>query len=73
MPTIDPAEYVSIQNAARIMGVSRQHVHHMLRAGKIRGIEIEACRFALRSDCEKYQRDPNHPGRPREKPADGRD
>lgn len=73
MPTIDPAEYVSIQNAARIMGVSRQHVHYMLAAGRIRGVQIEQYRFVLRSDCTRYQRDPAAGGRPRQKPADGRD
>lgn len=73
MPTIDPEDYVSIMHAAQIMGISRQHVHAMLKTGKIKGIQIETHRFALRSDCEAYKRDPNSPGRPREKPADGRD
>jgi hypothetical protein len=73
MPKVDPALYCSIQTAARIMGLSRQHVHHLLRNGRLRCIDIEGYRFPLRADCEKYERDPTQPGRPRTKAADGRD
>jgi hypothetical protein len=73
MQRIDPTKYVSILNAARLMGLSRQHVHNLLDSGRIRGCQIEQYRFVLKADCSTYTRTAGAGGRPRQKPADGRD
>jgi hypothetical protein len=72
MPKIDPSHYVSIQTGARLAGISRLHLRECIKAGRVQGIEIDGYYFALRSSCEKFERDPVGRGRPRTKPADGR-
>lgn len=72
MPSVDPSKYVSIQTGARLAGLSRLYLRELVKAGKIKGIEIDGYYFALRSDCEKFERDPSGRGRPRTRPADGR-
>jgi hypothetical protein len=72
MPKIDPAHYVSIQTGARLAAVSRLTLREAVKAGRVQGIEIDGYYFALRSACEKFERDPVGRGRPRTRPADGR-
>jgi hypothetical protein len=72
MPSIDPKKYVSIQTGARLAGVSRLTLREAVKAGRVSGIEIDGYYFALRSACEKFERDPVGRGRPRTRPADGR-
>ena len=72
MAKIDPKAYVSIQTGARIAGLSRLHLRRLIKAGRIQGIEIDGYYFALRTSCEKFERDPVGSSRPRTRPADGR-
>lgn len=65
MPTIDPKKYVSIQTGARLAGISRYYLREQIKKGRIPGIEIDGYYFALRSACEKFERDPIGRGRPR--------
>jgi hypothetical protein len=73
MPLVDPKKYVSIQTGARLAGVSRYYMRQLVKSGRVQGIEIDGYYFALRSSCEKWERDPAGKGRPRTKDADGRD
>lgn len=72
MPKVDPKLYVSIQTGARLAGVARITLREAIKAGRVQGIEIDGYYFALRSACEKFERDPVGRGRPRIRPADGR-
>jgi len=69
MPVIDPKKYVSIQTGARLAGVARLTLREAIKSGRVPGIEIDGYYFALRSACEKFERDPVGRGRPREKKA----
>jgi hypothetical protein len=69
MPTIDPAQYVSIQTGASLAGVTRLTLREAIKAGRVRGMEIDGYYFALRSACENFEKDPKGGGRPRATPA----
>lgn len=69
MPTIDPTKYVSIQTGARLAGVARLTLRDAIKSGRVQGIEIDGYYFALRSSCEKFERDPVGRGRPTSTPA----
>lgn len=69
MPTIDPKKYVSIQTGARLAGIARLTLRQAIKSGRVKGIEIDGYFFALRSDCESFERDPVGRGRPPAAPS----
>lgn len=69
MPRIDPTLYVSIQTGARLAGVAKITIREAIKSGRIKGVELDGYYFALRSDCEAFERDPVGRGRPRLSPA----
>lgn len=65
MQKIDPSQYVSIGNAAKIADVTRGWMRHLASSGKVRSVQIDGLWFVLRTDAQKFSRDPAR-GRPRE-------
>ena len=72
MPKIDLSLYCTIKTAAKTAGCGRLTIHRAIKDGRIQGIMIDRCYFALRSSVERFQLDPVRRGRPRIRPADGR-
>lgn len=72
MPKIDLSLYCTIKTAATIAGCGRLTIRRAIKDGRIQGIMIDRQYFALRSSVERFQLDPVGRGRPRIRPADGR-
>ncbi|HEY9286254.1 MAG TPA: helix-turn-helix domain-containing protein [Pyrinomonadaceae bacterium] len=64
MVKIDPGDLVTVAQAAEMRGVTRQAINHLVRQGKLKGVDIAGVRFLLRSEVESFQ--PDSGGRPKE-------
>lgn len=62
MKKIDPEELLSVADAAKLRGVSRQAINHLIRQNKIGFIQIGRNRFILRQSLESFT--PDKGGRP---------
>ena len=58
---IDPAEWISQSEAARIRGVSRQAIHKLAKKGRISTLEIGGHVLVNRTELESFE--PKEPGR----------
>lgn len=65
MVKIDPDELLTVSQAAKVRGVTRQAINHLVREGKLPSVEIAGKRFLRRSDVEDFE--PDRGGRPKEK------
>ena len=61
--SIDPAEWVSQAEAARIRNVSRQAIAKLVSNGRLRTLEMGGRSFVNRTDVLAFE--PNPPGRPK--------
>ena len=61
--SIDPAEWVSQAEAARIRNVSRQAIAKLVSNGRLRTLEVGGRSFVSRTDVLTFERNP--PGRPK--------
>ena len=58
--------YVTVEQAAKIIGCTSAWVRRMLASGDLEGGRISQCRiFVLRASAEDYARKPKKTGRPR--------
>ena len=62
-PLIDPDDWVSQKEAARMRGVSTQTISHLVRKGRFRTLEIGGHTFIHREDVVNFV--PDKGGRPR--------
>jgi hypothetical protein len=60
---IDPAEWVSQAEAARLRNVSRQAISKLVLNGRLRTLEVGGRSFVSRVDVLAFE--PNPPGRPK--------
>ncbi len=60
---VDPAEWISQSEAARIRGVSRQAIHKLVKKGSISTLEIGGHVLVNRNELESFE--PKEPGRPK--------
>lgn len=51
--TLPPTEFVSITDAAEILGVTRQRVHQLLKSGQLHGRQIGEAWMACRYNVEE--------------------
>ena len=64
MPTaIDPAEWITQAEAARLRNVSRQAIAKLVRNGRLRTVTVGGRNFVSRADVLMFE--PNPPGRPK--------
>jgi len=61
MRKINPLEWISQTEAAKLRGVSRQAIWKLVTKGRIKSIEIAGHRFVSLADIEGFQR--GRPGR----------
>lgn len=61
--SIDPAEWVSQAEAARLRNVSRQAIAKLVSNGRLRTLEVGGRSFVSRLDVLAFE--PNPPGRPK--------
>jgi excisionase family DNA binding protein len=61
--SIDPAEWVSQAEAARLRNVSRQAIAKLVGNGRLRTLEMGGRSFVSRADVLAFE--PNPPGRPK--------
>ena len=54
---IDPADYLTCTNAAKLAGVSRQYMRRLALDGKVRSVVIDGLLFVLRADVLKLSPD----------------
>lgn len=62
MAKIDPDELLTVAQAAKMRGVTRQAINHLIRQGKLKVVEIAGRRFVKRGDVESFV--PDRGGRP---------
>lgn len=62
-PKIDPAEWISQAEAARVRNVSRQAIAKLVGNGRLRTLEVGGRSFVSRADVLAFE--PNPPGRPK--------
>jgi predicted DNA-binding protein (UPF0251 family) len=60
---IDPSEWVTQAEAARLRGVSRQAIARLANNARLRTLDIGGRSFVNRSDVLAFE--PNPPGRPK--------
>jgi excisionase family DNA binding protein len=60
---LDPAEWISQAQAARLRQVSRQAIAKLVGNGRLRTLEVGGRRFVSRADVLAFE--PNPPGRPK--------
>lgn len=60
---LNPAEWISQSEAARIRGVSRQAIHKLVKKGRISTLEIGGHVLVNRNELESFE--PKEPGRPK--------
>ena len=58
-------DIVDAAEAAAMLGVTRQHVVHLLQAGRLPGKRLTATWVTTRQAVEAYKRTRRGPGRPR--------
>ena len=54
---IDPADYLTCTNEAKLAGVSRQYMRRLALDGKVRSVVIDGLLFVLRADVLKLSPD----------------
>jgi excisionase family DNA binding protein len=62
---LNPDDWISASEAARLRGVTRQAIGSLVRRGRLRTLEFGGKTFLSRRDVEAYVPDPG--GRPRKK------
>jgi len=62
-PAIDPAEWISQAEAARMRNVSRQAIAKLVGNGRLRALEMGGRSFVSRADVLAFE--PNPAGRPK--------
>lgn len=67
MTKIDIEELLTVTQAARVRGVTRQAINHLIRQGKLEAVDIAGRRFVRRGSLERFE--PDRGGRPKEKAA----
>lgn len=60
---IDPTEWISQAEAARLRNVSRQAIAKLVSNGRLRTLEVGGRSFVARADVLSFE--PNPPGRPK--------
>lgn len=60
-----PATYVSVADAAQIMGMNVRHVRRLCATGKLGCIRVGKVFLVIKKSAEAYQRDPYGRGRPK--------
>ena len=60
---IDPTEWISQSEAARIRGISRQAISKLVRKGRIRSLIIAGYTLVNRQEVENFE--PQDAGRPK--------
>lgn len=63
MDQVQPDEWVSQAEAARLRGVTRQAIAKLVKAGRVRLLEIGGHVLVNREDIETFE--PRQPGRPK--------
>lgn len=53
---INPAEYVRVGTAAKLMGVTRAYVNRLISQGRFAAIEIDGQNFVRERDALAFQR-----------------
>ena len=54
---IDPADYLTCTNAAKLAGVSRQYMRRLAEANRVRSVVIDGLLFVHREDALKLSPD----------------
>ncbi len=62
-PFIDPTEWISQAEAARLRNVSRQAIAKLVSNGRLRTLEVGGRIFVSRAEVLAFE--PNPPGRPK--------
>ena len=65
MPNIDPSNWISQAEAARLRGVSRQAIYDLVQRGRLRTVEVGNHTLVCRKEVQEFS--PKTGGRP---PAD---
>jgi len=60
---VDPEDLISQTTAAKIRGVTKQSILHLIQRGKFRTIKIDGHAYLFRSEVEKFK--PSKGGRPK--------
>lgn len=68
---MNPNEWISQAEAARLRGVSRQAINRLVERGKLTALEIGGTRLVRRDEVLQFE--PDEPGRPRSTPPDNTD
>lgn len=63
--------WVSVTDAAELLGLSRRRVHDIIRDGRLKPTRVGSVYLLLRSDVEKFAKKPRKSGRPRKKKQGG--
>ena len=64
------ADVVDAAEAATLLGVTRQHVVHLIKAGRLPGKRLTATWVTTREAVKAYARNRRGPGRPRRDTGD---
>ena len=64
------ADVVDAAEAAAMLGVTREHVVHLLQAGRLPGRRLTATWVTTRQAVLAYKQTRRGPGRPRHEPGD---
>ena len=65
MPTGD---WISVTDAAEILGLTRRRVHDIIKDGRLKPTRVGSVYLLLRADVVAFGKAPRSPGRPK-KPA----
>ena len=63
-------DVVDAAQAAAMLGVTRQHVVHLFKTGRLAGKRLTATWVTTRQAVEAYERTRRPPGRPSSRPND---
>lgn len=66
-PKIDTAKLITVNEAAKLLKITRMGVYKAIHRGKLPTVEIGGIRFINRSELPKYQRSKSVGGRPKKK------
>jgi excisionase family DNA binding protein len=68
MVKMKPGDWITTDEAADVIGVSRDRVYALIRDGRLKPTKVGSVYLLLRSDVEAFAKKPRTPGRPK-KPA----
>jgi hypothetical protein len=62
---VNPNDLLSVQQAARVRGLTRQGINYLIKEGKLKTVDIAGHHFIHKDDLAAFK--PDKGGRPRKK------